>query len=303
MSNSSLVNVKVPAYNANYSQGRSGRKIEMIALHHMAGILTAEQCGRIFQQVGRQASANYGVGCDCKVALYVDEENTSWANANWDSNCKAVTVEISNCEIGGDYKVADDVLNKVIELVADIAQRNNLGKLVKGKNLTWHSMYCATACPGKYILSKIDYIIEEANKLIDGEKPVTPINRKYKVGQKVRVSSYYASSTDPVSKAILKNATGTITRVLDNECHNPYLLENGNIGWCNDGDIREVISDSYIVKVTVPALNIRAGAGTNYSITGCIRDNGKYTIVETKNNWGKLKSGLGWICLDYTKRV
>lgn len=61
--------------------------------------------------------------------------------------------------------------------------------------------------------------------------------------------------------------------------------------------------DSYLVKVNTSALNIREGAGTNYNITGCIRDWGTYTIVETQGNWGKLKSGLGWICLDYTKKV
>lgn len=58
----------------------------------------------------------------------------------------------------------------------------------------------------------------------------------------------------------------------------------------------------YKVKVTANALNIRKGAGMNYSVVGCIRDHGVYTIVETKDNWGKLKSGAGWICLDFTKR-
>ena len=65
----------------------------------------------------------------------------------------------------------------------------------------------------------------------------------YKVGDRVNVSSYYASSTDPIEKAVIKNATGTITKVLDNGCHNPYLLDNGDIGWCNDGDIRGYADD------------------------------------------------------------
>lgn len=62
-------------------------------------------------------------------------------------------------------------------------------------------------------------------------------------------------------------------------------------------------SNVYLVKVTANALNIRSGAGTNHSITGCIRDKGTYTIVETSGNWGRLKSGAGWICLDYTNKV
>lgn len=61
-------------------------------------------------------------------------------------------------------------------------------------------------------------------------------------------------------------------------------------------------TEGYLVKVTANALNIRAGAGTNYNIVGCIRDKGTYTIIETQGNWGKLKSGAGWICLEYTSK-
>ena len=59
----------------------------------------------------------------------------------------------------------------------------------------------------------------------------------------------------------------------------------------------------YIVRVTADVLNIRAGAGTSYAIKGTITDHGAYTIVEEKNGYGKLKSGAGWIYLDYTKKI
>lgn len=62
-------------------------------------------------------------------------------------------------------------------------------------------------------------------------------------------------------------------------------------------------SSSYKVKVTCDELNIRSGAGTNYKIVGSIKDKGVYTITQTKGSWGKLKSGKGWICLDYTKKL
>lgn len=42
-------------------------------------------------------------------------------------------------------------------------------------------------------------------------------------------------------------------------------------------------------------LNIRSGAGTDYPVVGIIKDNGTYTITDTSGNWGKLKSGAGWI--------
>lgn len=62
-----------------------------------------------------------------------------------------------------------------------------------------------------------------------------------------------------------------------------------------------------LVQVTTDALNIRSGAGTSFQITGVIRDRGTYTIVDTKKageyTWGKLKSGAGWIALEYTKQA
>ena len=65
---------------------------------------------------------------------------------------------------------------------------------------------------------------------------------------------------------------------------------------------------AYCVRITTGALNIRRGPGTNYGTNGCIRDRGVYTIVEEASGagaamWGKLKSGAGWISLDYTKKV
>lgn len=66
---------------------------------------------------------------------------------------------------------------------------------------------------------------------------------------------------------------------------------------------QQTSSKKYIIQVTANSLNIRKGPGTNYAITGCIKDKGKYTIVEENNGFGKLKSGAGWISLKYTKKV
>lgn len=61
-------------------------------------------------------------------------------------------------------------------------------------------------------------------------------------------------------------------------------------------------SSSYKVKVSVKDLYIRKGPGTSYATNGFIKP-GTYTIIQTSGNWGKLKSGQGWICLDYAKKV
>ena len=59
----------------------------------------------------------------------------------------------------------------------------------------------------------------------------------------------------------------------------------------------------YLVKVTASILNVRAGAGTGYKVNTTVRQGQVYTIVDEQNGWGKLKSGAGWIYLDYTKKA
>lgn len=66
---------------------------------------------------------------------------------------------------------------------------------------------------------------------------------------------------------------------------------------------------SYLVEVTATDLNIRKGPGTNYGKTGKFTGKGVFTITEERagtgsnKGWGKLKSGAGWISLDYVKRL
>lgn len=65
----------------------------------------------------------------------------------------------------------------------------------------------------------------------------------------------------------------------------------------------------FMVKVSITDLNIRKGAGTNTAKTGQYTGIGIFTIVEVREGkgsdtgWGKLKSGAGWISLDYCQRV
>lgn len=63
----------------------------------------------------------------------------------------------------------------------------------------------------------------------------------------------------------------------------------------------------YTVQVTISDLRIRKGPGTNYAANG-YTGKGVFTIVDESDGvgaskWGKLKSGAGWISLDYAKKL
>lgn len=63
----------------------------------------------------------------------------------------------------------------------------------------------------------------------------------------------------------------------------------------------------YTVQVSISDLRIRKGPGTNYAANG-YTGKGVFTIVAEATGtgagkWGKLKSGAGWISLDYAKKI
>ncbi len=68
-------------------------------------------------------------------------------------------------------------------------------------------------------------------------------------------------------------------------------------------NLKKPIGASFKVRVKASSLNIRKGAGVLNKKVGTITNKGVYTIIETKGNWGKLKSGAGWINLKYTERI
>lgn len=132
--------------------------------------------------------------------------------------------------------------------------------------------------------------IDEAYKKgdVDGDGKITANDSRLAL----RASVGTENLTEKQKKAADVDGDGKITAADAREILRQSVgLENGNAKF------------PYTVKVTADALNIRKGAGTNYSITGVIKDKGVYTIVEEKSGWGKLKSGAGWISLKYTKKV
>jgi hypothetical protein len=178
MIGSNLVDYIYPAN--SYNNSRFGNTIKSITIHHMAGILTAKQCVDYWNNNNRETSSHYGIGKDGKIGQYVSENHTAWTNGNRTSNRTSITIETSNSTMAPDWKVSDKVLESLITLIHDVAVRNNLLPLIKGKSLTWHSMVSDvfTECPGPYLTSKIDYIIERVNSMNEPFKVGTTVYNK-----------------------------------------------------------------------------------------------------------------------------
>lgn len=337
MSNSSLVSYTKISPNKNSPRNHA---IDTITIHCYVGQVSVENAGAWFAKSSAQCSCNYVIGTDGRIGLIVDEGDRSWCSSSSSNDNRAITIECAS-DTTSPYAINSKVYASLINLCADICKRNNIKQLlwkadksligqVAKQNMTVHRWFANKACPGDYIYSRLGQIASEVNAKL-GNSTTSASTTTQQTSEntnfpavpftvQVLVSDLNYRSTGSMSGKVLGQTgkgTFTITEIKDGwgklksgagwiYLENASYVKIGSSTAASSSSSSE--SASYRVKVTVSALNIRKGPGTNYAITGTITDKGIYTIVEEKTGtgatkWGKLKSGAGWISLDYVTRV
>ena len=123
----------------------------------------------------------------------------------------------------------------------------------------------------------------------------------FKVGDRVVVSKNATTyATGQAIASWVKGQTYTVQEVKSDRC-----LLSSIVSWVFNKDLTlegAPAFQPYIVIVDTDVLNVRTGAGVSYPIATTVKKGQAFTIVEVKNGWGKLKSGAGWISLEYTKK-
>ena len=157
--------------NADFPRGDAIRKV---TVHHMAGDLALEDLGASFARRDRKASANYAIDSQGRVGLYVEEANRAWTSSSKENDSQAVTIEVANDEVGGQWHVGDESYEKLIELCTDICRRNGIEELRytgdESGNLTLHKMFADTECPGPYLESRVEEIVQTVNQKLKQEE-------------------------------------------------------------------------------------------------------------------------------------
>lgn len=308
MSNSPLVSYT--KLSPNHS-GQRTHSIDRITPHCVVGQLTAEGIAACFP-AGREASCNYGIGKDGKIALIVEEKNRSWCSSSNANDQRAVTIECAS-DTTHPYAMTNAVYESLINLCTDICRRNGKNTLLwfadKNKTLAYtpksnemiltvHRWFANKACPGDWLYNRLGDVAKRVTNNLQGDTQ-KPSNTASGALYRIRKSWQDAQSQ--------KGAFSSLANAKKCANENPgYSVFDGNGIAVYPASSSSTPSNSsmlYKVKVTVDALNIRSGAGTNSPIVGCIRDKGIYTIVSEQKGWGRLKSGAGWISLAYTQRM
>lgn len=335
MSNSNLVDCTIKS--PNHSGART-HSVDRITPHCVVGQLTAEGIGNCFPK-GRNASCNYGIGTEGRVCLVVDEANRSWCSSSNANDQRAITIECAS-DSTAPYAFNNAVYDKLVKLCVDICKRYNKTKLlwIEDKNtalnyspksdemlLTVHRWFANKSCPGDWMFARMGNLAASVTAALGGSTsaPITTSTSTSASNSKYPATPFTVDvliSDLNIRKSPNGNKIGKYTgkgKFTITQVSNGWGKLKSNLGWIYlanssyvkvNGSVQVAAAasktdNSFLVQVTANILNIRKGPGVNYAKTGAITDRGRYTIVETRNGFGKLKSGAGWISLRYTKRV
>lgn len=303
--NSKLVSYTKISPNRNINRNH---KIDTVSIHCVVGQCSIETLGSIFASASKEASSNYGIGYDGRIGMYVEEKDRSWCTSSASNDNRAITIEVAS-DTYHPYRVNDAAYKSLIKLLVDICKRNGIKKLVwstnksermnhlNGCNMTVHRDYANKSCPGDYLYNLHGQIAKEVNAQLGSGTSSTTKKTLYRVRKTWKdVKSQKGAFND------LSNAK----KCADKNIGYSVFDENGKAVYTSKVTNS---TSSFKVQISISDLNIRKGPGTNYATTGKFTGKGVFTIVETKQGtgsakgWGKLKSGAGWIALDYATRI
>ena len=317
--NSSLVSYT--KLSPNHS-GLRTHSIDRITPHCVVGQCSVETLGNIFLPTSRQASCNYGIGVDGRVGMYVEEKNRSWCSSSNANDQRAVTIECAS-DTTEPYAFKDVVYQKLITLCVDVCKRNGKSKLLwlgdKDKTLSYkpkademvltvHRWFANKSCPGSWMYARMgDLAAKVTAQLGGGTSGDTEADYPEKLTEgyyRVR-KAWSDSKSQKGAYKILSNAKKCADA-------NPgySVFDNNGVNIYTPNTSTQTAPDvPFTVKVSISDLNIRKGPGTDYAKTGKFTGKGVFTIVEVQSGqgasagWGRLKSGAGWISLDYAVKT
>ena len=149
--------------------------ISKVIVHHMAGDCSVEVCGEIFANPNRQASSNYGVGSDGRVACYLEEEYHPWTSGSYWADDRGVTIECADYDLDA-WSPSSAAYESTVMLCADICDRYGIAPSYTGGTdgtFVSHWMFQSTSCPGPWWRDRMPAFVEDVKSAMRGEFDMT----------------------------------------------------------------------------------------------------------------------------------
>lgn len=266
-SNSPLATVRMISPNRTPNRNHA---IDTITIHCFVGQVTAKRGCEVFQPSSKGASCNYVVGYDGSIGLCVEEKDRSWCTGGYDKNGNPIRVN-------GVSGKSNDYQAVTIEVAGDAKHPYAITE----KAMAALIELCTDICRRNGI-----------KKLLwSGDKNLVGNPAK----QNLTVHRWFANKACPGD--YIYQRLGDIAAKV-----------NAKLGVTPPAETKPVSTVPYKVRITATDLRIRKGPGTNTDIVQKAIKPGVYTIVSEATGqgailWGKLKSGIGWVSLDYCKKL
>ena len=133
----------IGAHGSNYTAGRGGRKVDTIGIHYTATNASARNNGVYFSRANANASAHYFIDGGGTVIQSVSEADTAWALGDWDSNQRAISIEVVSA--GQDFTASE--ISELRWLVRDIMARYG----IPASRVIRHYDVTGKRCPAPYV--------------------------------------------------------------------------------------------------------------------------------------------------------
>lgn len=255
-----------------YGGSRGGAAITGAVIHH-----TTSQGGPSYVAGwnSRNSHPTYHVNVHGRVTGIVNPTRRPYSTGNG-VDAFAITFEVDDEEIGGDWKISDASIAAVTAVIAwHAAQSPRAGHPIEvndpaatqsGFWVGWHKQYVNTACPGPYMIQHIPAIVTAANR---GKPPViTPPPPPPSTPGKLVVDGVMGPLTlEAWQRALGVAADGVFgpisTRAL--QAHLGGLTVDGDFGPNTRRRLQirlGVVADTVIGPQTIRALQTRLNAGT-----------------------------------------
>lgn len=221
-----------------YHSGKRKGVVNKFVPHCYVGNVTIERGGAGFQKrdPGKEASCNYLIGVDGRVAGIVDENNRSWCTSSAACDNYAITVECAS-DNKAPYAFNKEVFESLIKLCVDVCKRYGKTKLVfiadkaaakayKPANdemqLTYHRFYATKACPGQWFIDHTPEFIARVNAQIGASAPTQG-------GGVPTVKTYTVQRGDTLTAIARKYGTHYSKIASINHITPPYIIRPGQV--------------------------------------------------------------------------
>jgi len=272
--------------------GQRTKNIDTIAIHTMAGNCSVEVCGEIFYSPSRQASSQYGIGSDGRIAMYVEEKNRSWCTSSAAVDQRAITIEVASSINKDPWPCTDEAYQSLIKLCVDICKRNNIKKLlwegnkvlmgnISRQNMVVHRWTANKSCCGDYLYNLHDEIAKEVNAKLG-----TTISTTTTTKPTASTSTQIKPTTSASINTIQSTPEKIVWNFLKDKGLNDYAVAGimGNL-YAESGLIANNLQNAYENKLGMDDEEYTAAV-----------DNGKY------NNFVRDSAGYGLAQWTYWSR-